>query len=213
VNLYQALSWLLSYPEPEWLESLAELEAAVSADTRLGPPRRAALLALTRELRELPLLALQERYVSLFDRSASLSLHLFEHVHGESRARGAAMLQLAEVYGRAGLCVEVPELPDYLPLVCEFLALAPAAQGEALLCDAAAVLARLESRLVQRGSAYAAVPGALHALAGAAAERPAAERGVEREPNPFVAADRDWTEEEVQFGPSASTEAPTEVAP
>jgi nitrate reductase molybdenum cofactor assembly chaperone NarJ/NarW len=213
MQIYQALGWLLSYPEREWLESLPELEAVVASDGRLEPGRCAALLALTRELRELPLLALQERYVSLFDRSTALSLHLFEHVHGESRARGAAMSQLAELYARAGLCVEVAELPDYLPLVCEFLAAAPPELGQALLGDAAGVLARLESRLAQRGSAYAAVPGALHALAGAGAEAAAAEPRSEREPNPFVAADRDWTEEEVQFGPSASGHAPAEVVP
>ena len=213
MQLYQALGWLLAYPEREWLESLPELEAVVSADDRLEPPRRTALRTLLRELRELPLLALQERYVSLFDRSASLSLHLFEHVHGESRARGAAMAQLAELYARAELCVEAAELPDYLPLVCEFLALAPPAQRQALLADAAAVIARLESRLAQRRSAYAAVLGALHALAGAGAEQAAAERGAEREPNPFVAADRDWTEEEVVFGPLDSSGASAEVVP
>lgn len=214
MQVYQALGWLLAYPEPEWLGSLPELEAAIAAEGRLEPGRCAALLTLTRELREGTLLALQERYVSLFDRSAALSLHLFEHVHGESRARGAAMTQLAEIYGRAGLCVEVAELPDYLPLVCEFLALAPPAQGQALLADAASILARLEARLAQRGSAYAAVLGALHALAGAGAEPGAVEPArTEREPNPFIAADRDWTEEEVQFGPSDSSRAPAEVAP
>jgi nitrate reductase delta subunit len=213
VQVYQALGWLLSYPERDWLESLPELETAIAAEGRLEPGRCAALLTLTRELRERPLLELQERYVSLFDRSTSLSLHLFEHVHGESRARGAAMAQLAELYARAELCVEVPELPDYLPLVCEFLAAAPPAQGQTLLADAAEVLARLEKRLAQRGSAYAAVLGALCALAGAASEALDEKPRAEREPNPFVAADREWTEEEVVFGPGAPSSAPAEVIP
>ena len=72
---------------------------------------------------------MQERYVLLFDRTRSLSLHLFEHVYGESRDRGQAMVDLKQLYEQHGLFMSSSELPDYLPLFLEFLSAVPETQS------------------------------------------------------------------------------------
>ena len=63
----------------------------------------------------------QAKYDSLFERGRSLSLWLFEHVHGESRDRGQAMVDLMAQYDMAGFEINAKELPDYLPMYLEFL--------------------------------------------------------------------------------------------
>ena len=100
--------------------------AAVLAEEGLVPaPLRAAIGALLAELAGRDIYELQERYFALFDRSRTLSLHLFEHVHGESRDRGQAMADLIALYRGHGLEPTASELPDFLPLFLEFLSLLP----------------------------------------------------------------------------------------
>jgi len=159
MRLYRILSVLLSYPEPELLESVDDIDQALTAyphaQDALGP-----LLAL---LRGNGLIALQENYVATFDRNRSHSLHLFEHVHGESRDRGQAMVDLLQTYRDHGFEPAVSELPDHVPLFLEFLGLVPHAQSQPLLDDAIHVLAALGARLASDDSAYAGVFAALRA--------------------------------------------------
>jgi nitrate reductase molybdenum cofactor assembly chaperone NarJ/NarW len=115
---FRALAALLAYPEPELIAALPQIRREVAGDR--------GLLGLLGEFDHLPLHELQERYVELFDRSRALSLHLFEHVHGESRDRGQAMVDLARTYASRGVQVADNELPDYLPAFLEFLSLLPA---------------------------------------------------------------------------------------
>ena len=112
---------------------------------------------------------LQERYVLLFDRTRSLSLHLFEHVHGESRDRGQAMIDLLSACTRSvGCSCASDELPDFLPLFLEYLVDAAAAQEACeLLGQPAHIFAALAERLRKRQSPYEAVFRALVALAAA----------------------------------------------
>ncbi len=151
INLhYQVLSALLSYPQQELLDALPELEAAVADGVELAA-EAAPLFAF---LRDNDLIALQENYVATFDRNPKHSLHLFEHVHGESRDRGQAMVDLIEEYRRHGLDMASTELPDYVPLFLEFLAqIEPDAAGK-LLGDAIHVLAQIGNKLESNGSPY-----------------------------------------------------------
>ncbi|MGA8049690.1 MAG: nitrate reductase molybdenum cofactor assembly chaperone, partial [Burkholderiales bacterium] len=148
---------LLAYPEPELLCALPELRAALDAERLLPRAVQAELKGLIEELGGEPLTASQERYVALFDRSRALSLHLFEHVHGESRDRGQAMVDLASMYGTRGLAVDGRELPDYLPAFLEFASLLPAPESRGLLGESADILRALGDRLAARGSRYCAV--------------------------------------------------------
>jgi nitrate reductase delta subunit len=189
--LFRALSALLSYPTAELRAGLAEIADAVDSSPLIGPRERAALRALADEIGQGELIGAEERYVDLFDRGRALSLHLFEHVHGEGRDRGTAMVELKELYAAAGFELATRELPDYLPVVLEYLSLRDLDEARDLLCDCAAILTTLARALLSRQSRYAAVPQALLVIAGekpvdAASVKPARER--------TDALDRDWAE-------------------
>ena len=109
-------------------------------------------------------------YVQLFDRGRATSLHLFEHVHGESRERGPALIDLAQTYARAGLHLAPGELPDYLPVVLEFVSTQPPREARAFLGEMAHLLNALFGALQQRATGYASVIGALLELAGEKAQ-------------------------------------------
>ncbi|MFC2539270.1 MAG: nitrate reductase molybdenum cofactor assembly chaperone [Lautropia mirabilis] len=156
--IYRVLSALLSYPEQELIDALPEIEAALAPTPRI----RAQLGPLLEHLRTTKLIRLQEEYVAEFDRSRRQSLYLFEHIHGESRERGDALLDLLREYQRHGFepCDEVGsprETPDYLPLFLEFLAQRPPEEAARLLGDAVNVIALVGSRLAERENPYAAV--------------------------------------------------------
>jgi nitrate reductase molybdenum cofactor assembly chaperone NarJ/NarW len=168
---------------------------------------RAPLYDLIEEFATGDLYDLQERYVLLFDRTRSLSLHLFEHVHGESRDRGQAMIDLKGLYEKNGLAMSAAELPDFLPLFLEFLSTRSRAEACSLLAQPAHVLAALAERLKQRGSSYEAVFRALVVLAGtrpAEVEASMLAGAPDFEPNDFAALDAEWEDAPVSFGPGAS---------
>jgi nitrate reductase delta subunit len=162
---YRALSALLLYPEQELIDSMAEIEEAIA-----GTPFVAPLQPLVDYLRSEPLIVLQERYVTTFDRNPSHSLHLFEHIHGESRDRGQAMVDLMEEYKKHGLHMTGDDLPDYVPLFLEFLSTLEQAEAERLLSDAVHVLAHVGRKLAANGSPYAVVFDVLQALSPVEAE-------------------------------------------
>ena len=159
VPVYRVLSALLAYPDAELLAALPELQAALAPAHRAQLAPVFALLGGTDDL-----IGLQEQYVATFDRRPAHSLHLFEHIHGESRDRGQAMVDLREEYLRHGLLLDTSELPDYVPLFLEFLGQIPPASAAALLGDAIHVLARIGGKLTESGSPYAAVFTALLGL-------------------------------------------------
>jgi nitrate reductase delta subunit len=210
---FKLLSVLLSYPDDALAEAAGELLHAIAQDSLLDRERRSRLAALVDEIASRDLMDLQERYVFLFDRTRSLSLHLFEHIHGESRDRGQAMVDLRGMYEAAGLDVVANELPDYLPLFLEFLATRPIADARDLLRQTLHIITAIRERLVKRGSAYAAVFEALESLAAA---RPSPEdlealrQAPDDDPGDLTALDRAWEEEPVTFGPGASSACPAE---
>jgi nitrate reductase delta subunit len=176
------LGALLSYPEPELIEALPELEAVLDAERLLPRAQREAVGALLAELGRGEVMAQQERYVDLFDRSRALSLHLFEHIHGESRDRGQAMVDLNRLYASHGYELAGNELPDFLPAVLEYLSRRPLPEARALLADMAHILQALGAGLARRGSAYSGVIAALVRLAGEKPEfAPASGAAVQEE--------------------------------
>jgi len=205
---YKALAALLGYPSPELISALSEIGGSVDSERGLGRRERSALRSLVDELAASDLLDAQERYVALFDRGRTTSLHLFEHVHGESRDRGQAMVDLNEMYARAGLRLTANELPEYLPVLLEFASLAPDATVRDALGDCAHILRKVGEALVRRGSRYAAVFAAVLALAG--------ERGLEANPRGESekegSLDEEWIEEPVTFGPAAGSACATKPA-
>ena len=164
---YRILSALLLYPEPELVAALPEMEAGLDA----RPGMRAALRPLLSHLEREDLITLQQYYVQTFDRTPSHSLHLFEHIHGESRDRGQAMVDLMEEYGKHGLQMEGDELPDFVPLFLEFLSqLDGELDAGPLLGDAVHVLAHIGNKLSANGNVYACVFDVLEQLSPVLAE-------------------------------------------
>jgi nitrate reductase delta subunit len=165
----RALSALLGYPSVELQAHIGEIRAALASERVLSRSTLDRLQSLLAFLDSADLLDAQAAYSDLFDRSPALSLHLFEHVYGDSRERGSAMVELGQLYLGQGFVMSGNELPDYLPLFLEFASCLPEREAQELVSQPAHVLAAFEQRLAGRGSAYAAV---FHALLTAVGAKP-----------------------------------------
>jgi nitrate reductase delta subunit len=202
----KALSAVLTYPTAELQLAAGEISEAIESDPLLPQRVRDQLHDLLSELAAGDLYDLQERYVLLFDRTRSLSLHLFEHVHGESRDRGQAMIDLKAQYEQAGLLMSAAELPDFLPLFLEYLASLPTKEACEALGQPAHIFGALAERLRKRKSPYEAAFRALIALAGA---KPKDEdvsvllQSPDPDASDLAALDAAWEDEPVNFGPGA----------
>jgi len=163
---YQVLSALLLYPDQLMVDGLGELEAILAKTPELHAP----LQPLFSYLAANDLITLQENYVSTFDRNPSHSLHLFEHIHGESRDRGQAMVDLMEEYKKHGLEMCGDDLPDYVPLFLEFLSQLDREEAERLLSDAVHVLAHVGRKLAANRSPYAPIFDVVQLLSPVVAE-------------------------------------------
>jgi nitrate reductase delta subunit len=197
----RALARLLDYPTAELQAAAAELAAILQGEARLDGRLRARFGAWCRTLATTELLDLQASYVELFDRGRATSLLLFEHVHGESRARGQAMVDLLAEYQAAGFQLDARELPDYLPLFLEYLSTRSDDEVGRWLGEISHILALLTARLEARDAVHALVPHALLALIGATGQidqhRPSvAEEQPDHTPQ---ALDAIWEEEVVRF--------------
>jgi nitrate reductase delta subunit len=166
----RVLARLLGYPDAELRGNLAELRQALHDERALPPQRLAELDALIDSLAHPEPLDTEAAYVELFDRGRATSLHLFEHVHGDSRDRGPAMIDLAQTYEKAGMYLAEGEMPDFLPVVLEFTSTQPPREAREFLAEMAHIFNAIFSALQQRGSAYACVLGALLELAGEKAQ-------------------------------------------
>jgi nitrate reductase molybdenum cofactor assembly chaperone NarJ/NarW len=162
----RSLALLLSYPGAQLRAVLPELAAAIAGEAALPAPRRAEIQAFACDLLRADPLEAEARYVELFDRGRSTSLHLFEHVHGDSRERGPAMVDLVNTYASAGLHLEGRELPDHLCVVLEFASTQPPDVAKAFLGEVTHILQAIFSALRQRDSAYASLVAAVLELAG-----------------------------------------------
>jgi nitrate reductase delta subunit len=207
IKVLKALSGLLTYPSAELQQAVGEISEAIENEPALSFGVRDQLHRLLKELAGDDLYDLQERYVLLFDHTRSLSLHLFEHVHGESRDRGQAMIDLKAQYETAGLVPDPAELPDFLPLFLEFLSTLPAAEARDMLAQPAHILAAMAERLRKRRSAYEGIFRALVALA-AAKPKDDDVSALLALPDPdatdMAARDAAWADEAVSFGPGAA---------
>lgn len=200
-------SLLLDYPTAELVAAREPLAGLVS-EMPIGPDGQRGLDNFIRRRCDGDLLDWQAEYDALFERGRALSLLLFEHVHGESRDRGQAMVDLMEQYRRAGFTVSARELPDYLPLYLEFLSTREADEARRGLQEVAHILGLLTGRLRERDSDYAAVTAALLEWSGAPIDLDDVQRqlaGEQRDDTPR-ALDKVWEEEAVTFGAQNSSD-------
>ena len=184
----RVLARLLDYPDAQLRPQVGELLQALAEENVLGKDRLAELHALGRQLAQHDMYALQARHVETFARGRQASLHLFEHIHGDSRERGPALLDLAQTYEKAGLLFNAPELPDHLGVVLEFASTQPAALAREFLGEMTHILNALFTALLQRQSPYASVIAAILEAAGEKAQ------AVPLAPEPDM--DEAWAEPE-----------------
>ena len=199
----KAISLLLHYPDQDLLDHLAEVREVTDVETSIN---RDYLAPFYQHLRQGDLYLLEENYVALFDRGRGTSLYLFEHVHGESRDRGQAMVDLLTMYGESGFDLPPGELPDYLPVFLEYLSQLDAAKAKQLLKEVTHLVRNIGENLAKRGSHYYLLCSALLEMAG--------DKGIDitfvpmdfsTEQEDYDKIDRVWAEQPVTFGGGCST--------
>jgi nitrate reductase delta subunit len=168
VHTLKLVSLLLQYPTQPLREAVEGLDPG-----EVGPASRRQRARLTSFLdwwRGRSLGELQRSYVEEFEFAKQRSLHLTYHVHGDSRQRGLALLRLRQAYAEAGMEPQEGELPDFLPMMLEFAALAPA--GVELLERNREAIELVAASLREGGSPYAELLGAItDALPGLSARQ------------------------------------------
>lgn len=162
----RALALLLAYPDASLRQHLPQLVDAIDIEAAIPVARRMEIKALVQELGHMDPMEAEARYVDTFDRGRATSLHLFEHVHGDSRDRGPAMVDLAKTYEKAGLWMGPNELPDHLCVVLEFASTQPPELAAAFLGEMEHILTAIFSALFKRQSPYATLVAAVLELAG-----------------------------------------------
>jgi nitrate reductase molybdenum cofactor assembly chaperone NarJ/NarW len=192
----RVLAALLRYPDAALRAAVPELQQALRAEAALPAARLDELCALLQHLHRDDPFTVEADFVDLFDRGRGTALHLFEHIHGDSRERGPAMVDLQQTYERAGLYLAPGELPDHLAVVLEYASTQPAREARDFLAEIAHITRAIFSALKRRQSPYASVLAAALELAGERAER------VEIPAEPEL--DEDWAEPEAFGGCSSA---------
>ena len=208
---FNALSALLCYPSEDLQAAIPEISSILAAEALLTETQIEVLQPLLKSMADSDIFDLQETYVLLFDRSRTLSLNLFEHIHGESRDRGGAMVDLLETYRAGGFDLAGTELPDYLPVLLEFASTQPLDEALSLLADAGPILAVLAERLTRRETPYAAVLVALADLGQPEADcevTAAMLLETDDDPEDLAALDAVWEEAQVTFAPDPNAGCP-----
>lgn len=203
----KAIALLLHYPDADLQKHIDQVAEVLLVRPELLTEERAALEQFAEHLRHRDLFDLEADYVEIFDRSKKVSLYLFEHVHGESRDRGPAMVELSNAYKEKGFTIDCRELPDYLPMFLEFCASLPETEARAWLDDIGHILQRVHVRLEDRENSYALPFRILLRLIGLdPAPVELVEEAAEEEADDTPAAlDRVWMEAPVTFGADQPT--------
>lgn len=208
LETFKVFAVLLAYPEPTTIAALDELYHDVLVKENFLEQRALKNIdKLIQYLKQNDLITLQENYVALFDRSRRLSLHLFEHVHGDSRARGPAMVELAETYRETGFVMKPKELPDYLPVFLEYLASLSLEEAKKLLAQPINLIAALGEKLKTRDSHYHYIFDAILSISGIKADPDVIKKALaddQKKPQTKEELDAEWEEKPAFSGDAAA---------
>ena len=209
--ILKVISRLLDYPSTQLFAAADELVEVVNKSAEISPDNRAQLVAFIRELTARDLYDAQESYDLLFDRGRALSLLLFEHVHGESRDRGQAMVDLISVYKSKGFELHSEQLPDYIPLYLEFLSQQEPGFAQEWLGDICHLMTMLSERLIERECYYSVLFDTLIALSGHEVDREEIAETVSKEErdDTVEAIDKEWEDKEIRFDDPAVGACPS----
>jgi len=201
MQILKVIACLIDYPREDvstGKEALDEVILSAELDSALEKK----LLDFVDHHTSMELMEWQSEYDALFERGRSLALWLFEHVHGESRDRGQAMVDLTAMYREAGLELNKHELPDYIPLFLEFLSTQGEENAQHWLQEMEHILGLLFCRLEKKSSPYAALFETLLGFAGGNIDLDEIRLQIaeEKRDDSKAAIDKEWEEEEVTFG-------------
>lgn len=201
MKILKVISRLLDYPTQNLLDNSDALVEATASTRHLPPEVREKIVALIEQQRASDIYDLQANYDGLFERGRYVSLLIFEHVHGESRDRGQAMVDLLEMYKSKGFELDSRQMPDYIPLFLEFLSEQEELYAREWLADVAHIFALLEERLEKRESAFSILFRSLLIISGAQVDRKEIQETVAKEQpeDTLEAIDKEWEDKEIRF--------------
>lgn len=159
MTLFRIASALLGYPDATLRTALPEILEAIERAACVSAEERAVLTHFADSLSAADPVSAEADYVSTFDMVPEHSLHLTHHLIGEDKNRGPALIDLTEFFKAHGFEVRDNELPDYLPLLLEFVSLLGAEAGLAFLARWNKVLRQLRANLADAKSPYAELIG------------------------------------------------------
>lgn len=198
LKTYKILSLLLTYPNEEIYAFLPEVNTTLLEENIINKQSRIGIGSFVDFFTKEGLANWQAHYVQLFDYSKSASLYLFEHVHGDSKDRGQAMVDLIALYKENGLEITRAELPDYLPMFLEFLAMQTQEKAEELLAEIIDIVGFIYKKLEEKDNPYHYLLAAIIQIS----KRKPAEARVEKmiSEMPEISIDEAYEEEPVTFG-------------
>ena len=197
MKTFKLLGLLLTYPKEPLQEAIGSFTELFESEALLSKPQIESLQPLLTEYANEDLITLQEGYVNTFDRGRNHCLHLFEHIHGESRDRGVAMVDMKEMYASKGLNISSNELPDYLPVFLEYLSFCELDEAIELLADAIDVIATIGAHLEKNKSIYTFIFNALESLPKIKVDKKKvalAVKNAPKDPETFDELDKEWEE-------------------
>lgn len=198
LKTYRILSLLLTYPNEEIYHFLPKVNKTLSEENIVNAETLIGINSFVDFFTQQQLTNWQEHYVQLFDYSKSASLYLFEHVHGDSKDRGQAMVDLIELYKENGLEINRAELPDYLPMFLEFLALQTHKKAEELLAEIIDIVGFIHRKLEEKDNPYQYLLAAIIQISKRKPAKTRVEKMISEMPE--ISIDEAYEEEPVTFG-------------
>lgn len=204
LKTYKILSLLLSYPDAELKNFLQEVESVLKNEALLTPEKIDEISRFVNHFSTMDLTDWQAEYVQLFDYSRSASLHLFEHIKGDSKDRGQAMVDMLGFYRENGMQLSANELPDYIPAFLEFLSTLQAEKAAELLAEPIHIIQRIYLALKEKDNLYQHILAAVVSLSARQPDKKATESVIQNEKP--LDLDAEYEEEPVDFGGNSSCE-------
>ncbi len=198
LKTYKILSLLLSYPHAQLQDFLGESERELRAEALLPPEQIDGIRQFVTHFSKMDLTEWQAEYVQLFDYSRSASLHLFEHIKGDSKDRGQAMVDMLGFYQENGMQLTANELPDYIPAFLEFLSVFEAEKAAGLLAEPVHIVQRIFLALQEKRNPYRFVLSAVVSLSSRPPDENAAKAVIQNETP--LDLDAEYEEKPVEFG-------------
>jgi nitrate reductase delta subunit len=197
MNTFKLLGLMLTYPKEPLQEAVGSFTELFESEDLLTKTQIRSLQPLLDNYATGDLISLQEQYVNTFDRGRNHCLYLFEHIHGESRDRGAAMVDMKEMYASKGLIISSNELPDYLPLFLEYLSFCELGEAIEMLADGIDVIATIGAHLKKDNSIYSSIFNVLENMPNINVDKKKvalAVKNAPKDPETFEELDKEWEE-------------------